>query len=80
MENVLESSRQPRIGTQRAVRDRESLDSQASAVVPRTDGSYLQRLRRKPRGDPNTGELPISLSGPIEQSDNTTKVLSIVDE
>jgi hypothetical protein len=27
-----------------------------------------------------TGELPVSLSGPIEQSDNTTKVLSIVDE
>jgi hypothetical protein len=26
------------------------------------------------------GELPVSLSGPIEQSDNTTKVLSIVDE
>jgi hypothetical protein len=27
-----------------------------------------------------SGELPVSLSGPIEQSDNTTKVLSIVDE
>jgi hypothetical protein len=53
MENVLESSRQPRMDT-RALRDRESLDSQASAVVSRTDGSYLQRLRRKPRGDPNT--------------------------
>jgi hypothetical protein len=28
----------------------------------------------------HTGELPVSPSGPIEQSDNTTKVISIVDE
>jgi hypothetical protein len=34
----------------------------------------------KPEAPAKIGELPVSLSGPIEQSDNMTKILSIVEE